>query len=85
MKYIIVQSGGCETPILFTELMDHCQVAGGLKVVSAGFVSIGTKRVDTGIGGYEELECTAYGKSVSLNLSSRPDEDTRLITRAIQN
>ena len=83
MKYIIVDNGMYETPVIFGEEMDHAQMASDLipmasdafefkkKVVSAGFVCFST----------DGLYC--YGQSVSLKLESRPKEDAAIINRMI--
>jgi hypothetical protein len=64
MKYIVVKINDLETPILFSKLKGHDDIANklGLPVISAGFVGTDFK---------------PYGKSISLGKSSRP-EDERL-------
>jgi len=76
MKYIIVDNGMYETPVIFNEATDHSQMAAdtfGFKknVISAGFVSFSK----------DGLYC--HGRSVSLDLDSRPEEDARIINRMI--
>ncbi len=76
MKYIIVDNGMHETPVIFGEEMDHTQMASdafGFKknVVSAGFVCFST----------DGLYC--YGQSVSLKIESRPEKDAAIINRMI--
>ena len=66
MKYIIIDDGGLEVPVIFPPHWDHAQTAQkfpGRDVISAGFV----KRDGSGY-----LYVT--GKSVSLGLESRPDD-----------
>jgi hypothetical protein len=63
MKYLIVQSTGCDLAILFDEILSHKDVAGTRQVVSAGFCDhLGN----------------VFGESVTLGLNSKP-EDTWII------
>ena len=67
MKYMIVQAGEREIPLLFAEEIFHLDIAKLFdnKVISAGFVS----RERGGM-----LEC--YGGSESLEINSRPVDAT---------
>lgn len=76
MKYIIIDNGGYDTPVIFDEATDHSMMASdsfGFKknVVAAGFVRFSS----------DGLYC--YGRSISLKIESRPDEDARLINKMI--
>ena len=73
MKYIVVDNGMYDTPIIFDEATEHSTMLGNVAgtLVSAGFVSFSK----------EGLQC--FGKSVSLEKSSRPEEDSALINRLI--
>ena len=76
MKYIIIDNGMYETPVIFDEATDHSMMASdsfGFKknVISAGFVNFST----------DGLYC--HGRSVSLKLESRPEEDARIINKMI--
>jgi hypothetical protein len=77
-KYIMVQMGGFEQPFVFSETMQHKDVAHALthgeldRVVSAGFCHI---NVD---GRY-----TCYGESYSLKVSSR-EKDSSVMNRMLQ-
>lgn len=77
MKYIVINNSGFEEPVMFGETMTHSDVALALagfdatNIVSAGFV----------VGNSEGLTC--YGRSVSLDKDSRPEEDTKLINRML--
>ena len=64
-KYIIVQKGSLEEPIIFSPLISHEEMARKInaKVVSAGFINF-------------RLEC--WGKSETLDIESR-EKDTELI------
>lgn len=66
-KYICVDNGLCETIVVFSEALKHSDFAMmPVKIVSAGFFNP------------ETLRC--FGKSVSLNLESRP-QDTEIAQR----
>ena len=56
--------------IVFSELQQHKEFK-HFEPVSAGFISIG-------VGKDGNPDCTCYGESVSLNLKSAEEEDTRL-------
>lgn len=73
MKYILVETEDAgHAPILFDDAIAHDEMANGvpkkIKVKSAGFVKL-TKN-----DGKLDIEC--YGHSVSLGISSRPEQDT---------
>lgn len=73
-KYIILQVGGMELPIVFTDLMAHADVARPLcahrgEVIGAGFCYINDS------GTY-----TCYGESIGLKVASRP-EDSDILNR----
>ena len=60
---------GIKVPIIFSGLTKHSDVAGTRNVVSAGFVSIFVNKDNN-------VQFNAYGHSVSLNLSSQPEDST---------
>lgn len=64
-KYIIVNTYGLEMPIVFNPVLQHKDVANGLRPVSAGFCY----RNDHPIGSF-----SVYGESVSLGIKSRPED-----------
>lgn len=72
-KYIIVVDAehGMEIPYIFPDVIYHIEFARsiGEVAVSAGFCYINDK------GSF-----VAYGKSESLGLESRPEEDSHLLT-----
>jgi hypothetical protein len=70
-KYIIIQEGGLEIPILFPEILPHKDMAKGKVVISAGFVSM--ESYEDAIG----IKC--YGESVTLGKESRPIVDGDII------
>jgi len=82
-KYIIVESNGLEMPIVFASLLNHREVAGARKVVAAGFVSFSIDNGEYGFYRAPELNAECYGRSESLNISSRPGIDDKLIERFI--
>lgn len=59
-KYIIVQDEGHDQAVVFSPIMSHKQMAGGLKVVAAGFCSF------DGAG-----NVSVWGESVTLQVKSR--------------
>ena len=72
-KYIVIESQlGAECLIAFSHLLTHAEVGHRLPVVSAGFLFISDKG---------KAQC--FGKSTSLNLESRPEQDTDLANRQI--
>lgn len=71
-KYVVLQMGSIEVPIVFAELLKHADVAaqmGGVPI-SAGFCYIAD----------DQFVC--YGESTSLNITSR-EKDSKLLTRFI--
>ncbi len=64
--------------IVFSDLQQHKDFK-HFDPVSAGFISIGITKVD----GYPEVTCSCYGESVSLELKSDEEKDTRLAKRQI--
>jgi hypothetical protein len=66
MKYIIIDKF---MPVIFSEGIKHRDLGHGLNVTSAGFC-----RFD------DENQIHAYGESISLNLSSKP-EDSEIIQK----
>jgi len=77
MKYIIVEGAyNYPTSYIFPESIQHnamaSEVVGGTKVLGAGFVSF-TK---------DGLQC--WGRSVSLDIDSRLEIDTKIINRELK-
>jgi hypothetical protein len=74
-KYIVVDNGLADAFILFPMMYNHSDVARAFPgtVISAGFV------LDFGDG--RGFQC--YGKSISLNISSRPEEDEALLRKQL--
>lgn len=71
-KYIIVQYGSTELPVVFPTLLEHSDVAAKMNgnVVSAGFVSFGTRTEED----HPVPTCQAYGKSITLGIASHKDD-----------
>jgi len=62
-KYIIVSSHNLELPIVFNSILPHDIVAGYMKVISAGFCSIG-----------EDGIWNTWGESLTLKSKSRTED-----------
>jgi hypothetical protein len=78
-KYVIVEGSG----IIFSAAIQHKDMVGfNQKCEGAGFVHFATK-----VDSYGETIIIAkcYGKSVSLGIESRPEEDSQILTRQITN
>ncbi len=71
-KYIKTKDGRI---IVFSDLQQHKEFK-HFNPVSAGFVSIGIKKDPDG---YQILDCSCYGESVSLDL--KVDENDELLVR----
>lgn len=73
MKYIVVDNGSWIDPYIFSEAVQHFEMASNIHgdVISAGFVYW------TPNG----LEC--YGESISLDVKSRPEEDSKMINKML--
>lgn len=69
MKYIIVDNGMYDAPVIFDIGVDHFDMARNIvgQVISAGFINILDGRIH------------CYGESHSLCVKSRPEEDSNLI------
>lgn len=75
IKYVVINTGfGTENIILFLETVEHSAFK-GLNPISAGFCYFSTENLD---------DCSCYGKSVSLGISSRPEEDTALLKQYVR-
>lgn len=75
MKYVIVEYIGLEMPFIFPIFWNHVDIAEfvkerGGKPISAGIVKMGDNK---------QLYCT--GKSVTMGLSSRGDEDLKVLNK----
>ena len=74
-KYIIVKSNTCECAIVFNSILLHNQVAGNMKVIAAGQCRLPNE--------HNPNQVSAWGKSHTLNIYSRGDEDADLIYKSI--
>lgn len=69
--------------IVFSELLQHNKFK-NFNPISAGFISISTKKVEYNMmGDVWETDCACYGESVSLGLKSNEEEDTYLAKKQI--
>ena len=76
-KYIIIKTMGHEVPVMFSMLISHSDFARAYDtdyIVSAGMFDVYVKD--------GEIQCSAYGKSITLKLDSRP-EDKDIILKAL--
>ncbi len=73
-KYIIIDSMGLETPILFPSYMFHTDISRNSEVVSAGNFQVW--------GHGEDIQVSAFGKSTTLKMNSR-ERDAELIKRLL--
>ena len=71
-KYIIVESEGIRSAILFENVLSHKYIATNKVVYSAGFFSVDT----------ESKSISVWGKSTTLDISSK-QEDKLLIERVV--
>ncbi len=83
-KYIIIEHDGCEFPILFHSVINHCDIGtkgnSRGKVISAGFFMIGAESSDDD---EKDIDVSVWGKSVTLKIESRK-EDERLIKQILR-
>ena len=79
-KYVIVDGRA----IVFSASIQHKDMVGyNEKCEGAGFVRFDIETEPTYGGNIVVAKC--YGKSVSLGIESRIEEDTRIVTRQITN
>ena len=69
-KYIVFDNGLLDDMLIFSDMQKHEDIARGLTVVSAGFLSIYNNKI------------SCYGESISLELKARP-EDEKIAYRAL--
>lgn len=71
-KYITFEDAGLEQMVIFGNLMQHRDVAHMMgvedKIISAGFISVGHNREG-------DVVAQAYGRSISLSVDSRKEDD----------
>jgi hypothetical protein len=71
-KYVITEHGEI---IVFPEIIQHSRFR-NFNPISAGFISFGLNEIGN-------PTCSCYGESYSLNLESRPEEDTVIAIRQL--
>jgi hypothetical protein len=75
-KYVVISVGSCPVPIVFSDLLQHAEVARPLtngipeRVLGAGFCHID-----------ENGRYFCYGDSVSLKVKSRDDVDSAVLNK----
>lgn len=68
---------GAESVVVFSDLLSHAQEAGPREVISAGFIHFFS---EPGENNNPVLQAHCYGESVSLNIKSRNEVDSKLAT-----
>jgi hypothetical protein len=83
MKYVIVDVGGLELPIIFPDIINHSQFKGWCPV-SAGEVQLygANGQLEGACCCENAIDVSVFGKSVTLELKSRP-EDKEIIEREL--
>lgn len=83
MKYVMIDFGGTETPIMFPEFLPHTMMA-GRNIVSAGEFNIyGTDEpLPNACCCENAIRVSVFGESISLKVKSRP-EDAEIIARTL--
>lgn len=74
MKYIIIDTGTVEIPLIFPEVVEHEQIGRKFegKVISAGYTK------------FKNGRWTAGGESISLKVKARPEEDEFILNQAMR-
>lgn len=72
MKYIMVDNGMYDAPVIFDKAIEHTEVAQWVvgAVISAGFIR------------YTKSGMQCYGESIGLQIKSR-EEDSAIVNRMI--
>lgn len=79
VKYVIVNGSA----IVFSAAIQHKDMVGyNEKCEGAGFVQFVPFKNEWG---EERVKASCYGKSISLGIESRPEEDSMIVTRQISN
>jgi hypothetical protein len=78
-KYVIVEGSA----IVFSAAIQHKAMVGyNKKCDGAGFV---TFKISKDSYGDDVITAHCYGKSISLDIESRPEQDSEIVTRQIIN
>ncbi len=78
-KYVIVNGSG----IIFSAAIQHKDMVDyNEKCEGAGFVSFAVEKDSYGD---DIIVAKCYGKSISLDIESRPEKDSKILTRQITN
>ena len=84
-KYIMVDYGGVNTPILFPNYVTHSDIAkvfgGKEKVLSAGFFEVGAKPDKDDL---DNISVSVFGESTSLGKKVNKDKDQFFIKRLLR-
>lgn len=78
MKYITVKNEeGTVYPVIFPPTLTHKDVA---RAVQGLFHREGFRTEPESAGFVDEIECRCYGKSESMGIGSKPEQDQTVIT-----
>ena len=86
MKYVVFESRGLGVATVFDSLIDHNGMVNQFAVVlGAGECSISATSNEIEVGSciMNDIDVHCYGKSVTLNKSSRGDEDAKIIKKML--
>ena len=74
-KYVIIDQGSAPIPVVFSELLAHAEVVSRLggAPLGAGFCHVTVTE--------DGARYVCYGKSMSLGVHSREDEDARILNK----
>jgi len=74
-KYVSYSAGYVEAALVFSEAIGHDEVAGMIKAKYSGSEILGAGFVNVFTRGDFEVVAECYGKSASLNMESRLEDD----------
>jgi hypothetical protein len=81
-KYVIVEIGGVETPILFSHMVAHSDMKDLFNnIISAGFFETMAKPTEKDD---KDICVGVWGKSVTINKKSRLNCDEKLIKQLLR-
>lgn len=88
IKYITFETDGLDKFVTFDDITNHSSMKpNGAKILGGGFVRAIIEDVPYGTNGEyssEETRYQCYGKSTTLGIESRYDEDSKILNRYIE-
>ena len=75
-KYVIFDNSLYAVPVIFSEFMNHNEVAAAIQIHAYG-----GKPISAGFCFIEDGKYKCYGESKSLRIKSRPEEDARILNK----